>query len=449
MSKTALNKKNLETLGAQRLAELLIEVTKGRAVLQRRLRLELSVQQGAEEAARDVLKRFAAIRQARGFISRRTLRGFAKELTGIIELIETRIAPEAPQQAFDLLWDFLHLFPGILRRTDDRLGLFAPVLDRATAAIGAVAPQLAPAPEALADALFDVLAPDPAGPFRGTLPALAGVLGPAGLARLRARAEGAGTAAGLAILRAVADLQGDVDGWLAAHDAEALRQPGLAPQAAARLLAAGRAEAALALVEAARAPLTARRPAREEPALEEAFAACLTALGRRGELRDFLWQEFLRSLSPASLRQHLKLLPDFDDIEAEDRARQLVQAHPDTAAALNFFVGWPDLAAAAALVEARSEDLGGLEEALLTAAAEALQASFPLAAVLLRRQLIARALARPGAAREAAAAGHLTLCAEADGEIFDYLGHPDHLDFLAALRRDHGRRRGFWAKLDG
>ena len=47
-SKRTLNAKNLETLGAAALAELLIEVSGGNAVIQRRLRLALAAGEGTE-----------------------------------------------------------------------------------------------------------------------------------------------------------------------------------------------------------------------------------------------------------------------------------------------------------------------------------------------------------------------------------------------------------------
>ncbi len=49
-SKTTLNAKNLEALGAERLAELLIEISTASAVAKRRLRLELAGAQSPKEA---------------------------------------------------------------------------------------------------------------------------------------------------------------------------------------------------------------------------------------------------------------------------------------------------------------------------------------------------------------------------------------------------------------
>src|SRR6188472_1886654 len=63
-SKTTLNAKNLEQLGAERLAELLIEISAGDAAIKRRLRLELAGAASPAEAAREIRKRLASI--ARG-----------------------------------------------------------------------------------------------------------------------------------------------------------------------------------------------------------------------------------------------------------------------------------------------------------------------------------------------------------------------------------------------
>jgi len=59
--KKALNAKNLEALGAERLAELLIEIGAGDAAAKRRLRLELAGAESPAEAAREIRKRLSAI----------------------------------------------------------------------------------------------------------------------------------------------------------------------------------------------------------------------------------------------------------------------------------------------------------------------------------------------------------------------------------------------------
>jgi len=67
-AKTTLNTKNLEALGAERLAELLIEISAGNAAAKRRLRLELAGAQSPGELAKEVRKRITAMARSRSFV---------------------------------------------------------------------------------------------------------------------------------------------------------------------------------------------------------------------------------------------------------------------------------------------------------------------------------------------------------------------------------------------
>jgi hypothetical protein len=67
-SKKTLNSTNLEALGAQRLAELLIEVSTGNAAVKQRLRLELAGAHNPGEVAKEVRKRLTTIARSRTFI---------------------------------------------------------------------------------------------------------------------------------------------------------------------------------------------------------------------------------------------------------------------------------------------------------------------------------------------------------------------------------------------
>jgi hypothetical protein len=59
------------------------------------------------------------------------------------------------------------------------------------------------------------------------------------------------------------------------------------------------------------------------------------------------------------LRPYLTALPDFENIEAEDRSRSHALAFPDALTALHFSLDWPDLASAAALFKNRIDALDG------------------------------------------------------------------------------------------
>lgn len=79
MTKKTLNKKNLERLGAEKLAELVMELVQGSSTLQRRARMELSAANGPQYIAVDVRKRFASLRRSTSFIGCRKKRAFTKD----------------------------------------------------------------------------------------------------------------------------------------------------------------------------------------------------------------------------------------------------------------------------------------------------------------------------------------------------------------------------------
>ncbi len=71
-----LNAANLQALGAAQLAELLIEISKGNAAAQRRLRLALAGSGGAAEAARAIIKRVGSIARARTWLDWQKIKPF-------------------------------------------------------------------------------------------------------------------------------------------------------------------------------------------------------------------------------------------------------------------------------------------------------------------------------------------------------------------------------------
>ena len=117
-------------------------------------------------------------------------------------------------------------------------------------------------------------------------------------------------------LKDIADVQGDVDGFIAQYDPKTRKVPKIAAEIAQRLLAAGRAGDALGFIERAEVDEARWIP----PEWQDARLAVLEALDRKDEAQAFRWECFERDLSGEHLRAYLKRLPDFEDIEAEERA---------------------------------------------------------------------------------------------------------------------------------
>lgn len=227
---------------------------------------------------------------------------------------------------------------------------------------------------------------------------------------------------------------------------------------ACRLLEAGRAEEALGWIRRpgsgglrymTEADLTDGRMPGEVAASQRVRleARILEALGDRIAAQTLRWSAFEQSLDATILRDYLDALPEFEDVEALDRAFAHVLASETIDTALVFLSEWPKPDLAARLVIARQADWNGSQYHILPPVADALADGYPLAATILYRALLddiltrARAKAYPHAARYLATLDRLAACADA-GPFGDLLPHTRYRE---ALRKNHARKTGFWA----
>jgi Family of unknown function (DUF6880) len=478
MTKKTLNNANLEKLGAQKLAALVMDLVQGSAALQRRARMELSAAQGHKEVAADVRKRFASLRRSTSFVDWRKQKALVKDLRGLLSLVKTTVAPADPNQAFELLWAFLQLAPSIHKRTDDSNGSIGDVLRDAVDLVAQLSPQIEINGKTLAERILDAVADAGYGEFDNIIPATADALGEEGLEHLKAITKEWQAAApseheleeyrgyGLSsspeevvlrnkeltasvILADIADEQGDVDAYVARYSAEQLTYGTIAPDVASRLLDAGRVDEAYNIIMGARAAEEGKSFRVFRYDLDKVYEACLERQGKTDELKAHLWDSFQQTLSDRGLRAYLKLLPDFDDIEAEEKALDLAVDHPHLGAAINFLIRWPAHERAARVVVTRADALDGNSYDTLSAAADTLETEHPLAATILRRAMIKNTLDGAKSKRYRHAARHLAECASCDALIEEYLDFPAHAAFVEALKQKHGRKYGFWQLVEG
>jgi len=248
---------------------------------------------------------------------------------------------------------------------------------------------------------------------------------------------------------AIADALGDAEAYLAEyrdHQATALKRPLVAARVAQRLTAAGRAEEALALLDAAQ-PLPHQTPPGPGPWIDARIAA-LDQL-ERGEEAQQLRRTFgLLRLSNQHLSDYLKRLPAFEDGEAQERALDLVLQHPYLGPALEFLHQWPDRRRCASLILARPAELDRADEQLLAAVAEALEAEQPLAATFCLRALIEAILENARSNRYRHAVRHLASCRHLAGAIGVWGAIPNHNSYVRELLQAYGHRSGFLNQLD-
>ena len=479
-SRTTLNAANLEALGAKRLAALLVEISTGDAAAKRRLRLELAHEASPQTAAHEIRKRLTTIGNAKSRIGWRKRKSLVKDLEGQRHAIVETLGTSDPAEALDLLWRYLALANGIFERTEDGSGTIAAEFAKAIDDLVTLGARAAPPPDALAGQVFTALIENDHGQFDDLIQKLAPVLGRKGLAALKAKvldwanepverkpdAERRIVAYSLngpmyedefeafskrqrsdTALRGIADAEGDVDDFVARHSELERTVPSVAAEIANRLLKAGRPEDALealfAVIETPEEIVTDLI----EPEWEDAYVAALEAAGRPEDAQAFRWLCFEKRLDVPKLKAYIAQLPDFEDVETEAKALTSVGESEDPHDALEFFVEWPDMKRAADLVLDPKRSWNGDLYSLLTPASEKLAPSYPLAATRLLRSMIDFTLDEGRSSRYKHAARHLEDCERLAPQIADFAFLDDHTAYIARLRQEHGRKRGFWNRL--
>ena len=471
-----LNKQGLVALGAERLAGLVLDEAERNGPFKKLAMAALASARGPEAVAAIVDKRLAGLERAGGRIGWERAKSFADDLWATLKIITGDLAKGDADAAADRLMRFLATADRTLARMSESASA-AEVYHAAAQALPALIAEYPREESAsLADRLYQLTAGSSAYAVRDSLPAILSQAGAGVVDAFDQRLVDAVGALGpvaaddtdwsrrarvnrlIALRQRVADARGDVDAFIALETALPKRfQDGA--EVAERLIGAGRAREALDWVRRpARAAvrrlsiadlaagLAPRDPAADRRARLEIRA--LEALGERAKARALRWAVFEETIDAAALREHLAHLPDFEDVDALDKAFAHALATPLKYAALRFLVEWPRLDLAERLAVARRGEWDGRSYEILAPAAEALASAHPLGATILYRALIDSILARgqslayPHAARYYAALEALAPH-EDPGWPIDPPGA-----YRAELRRRHGRKFGFWSLVD-
>lgn len=462
MSRKTLNKANLVALGPDRLADLLLEVSTGSADIKRRLRLELSHNLGTSELAHEVRKRLIALRKSKTYVSCRRRKSLVTDLTTQVAMIVDKIAPDDPGEAFELLWQFMDLAPFIYARADDRRGDISEVFDAAIQYFEDIAPRAEPDIKTLADRVWTALCDNEYGVWDDIIGILATTLGDAGFDQLKAHIQDfvatpvmrtdadheaiqflrdlRGERDYRADLNArfvkrclqdIAEVTGDTSAYIAQFTPDDLRRKDIAAEVATLMLVENAPDKALVALNDASGT-------DGQAAWDDAMIATLTALNKPDDAQAHRWACFERDLSVPHLRDYLEGLPDFEDVEAEDRARIYILSYPAVLSALHFCLEWPDLLTASQLVIKRADEIDGDDYEFINHAADALRDKYPLAAALLLRSMIDFALNHARTTRYKYVIDHLEDCEKLDADIEDYGFFVPHESYVETFRKRDG-----------
>lgn len=455
-------------LSTDKLAQLVLDEAERNAGFRRQVKAALAGKSGPEAIAKLIDRRLSGLARAKSFIEWDKARAFADDLRSLTDTITSELGSAAPALAIDRLLRFIATHEQVFERVDDSSGRVQDVYYQAIHATGDLAPSL-PVPEvdALPEKIMTALGESTHGYLADVTEAVATHLPQDSLARWddelkdaisERQAEEAVrksddwfysmTSQWAAMRQILASARGDLDLLIAL---ELKKKPHMQDTLgiAAQLLDIGRSAEALEWV---------RKPGRRtfdeadddlSPERVSLEARILDATGDRSAAQALRWRCFEARLSADILREHLKRLPDFEDIEAEDRALVFALEKTEPEVALQFFLDWPRLDLAAQLITMHRHHWDGGDWHILPKVADLLEHDHPLAATILYRALLDSILDRARSKAYGHGAKYLgklgLLAGEAD-QIHPS-GMVSHATYLAKLKTAHLRKSGFWARV--
>lgn len=466
--KPALSVEKLTDLGTEKLAQLVLDEAERNAGFRRQVKAALAGKSGPEAVAKLIDRRLSGLERAKSFVDWDKARSFRDDLRNLIDTLTADLGPAAPALAIDRLLRFIATHERVFERVDDSSGSIQDVYYLAIAATGGLAQKLAgPEADLLPEKVMAMLGESSHGYLLGITEAVAPHLPKdtligwdadlAGLIEQREKEETerpsdhwfySMTSQWAEMRQTIASARGDVDLLM---ELEAKKRPHTQDTLgiAERLLDAGRATEALDW---------AHRPGQRTfdgsdnemaPTRVSLEARILEALNDKPAAAALRWRCFEATLSVDVLREYLKDLPDFEDLEAEERAHKLALKHGNPETALQFFIDWPRLNLAAELIVTHRHRWDGGNWHILPKIARLLEHEYPLAATIIYRALLDDILDRARSKAYSHGAKYLKqldlLAGDADKTRPS--GLADHATYLAGLKKTHPRKTGFWGRV--
>ena len=466
--KPTLTTGKLEELGIGKLAQLVLDEADRNPGFRRQVKAALAGTSGPEAVAKLIDRRLSGLERARGFVDWDKARSIRDDLRSLIDTIAAELGPTAPELAIDRLLRFIATHEHVFERIDDSSGSVQDVYYQAIETVGELTQKLsgediqqlpgkimASLGESTHGYLCDLTETVVPHVPKETLADWDAELAKAIEQRQTEEADRkpdrwfySMTSQWEDMRQTIASARGDLDLLVAL---EQKKPPHIQDTLgiASQLLDAGRAAEALDWV---------RRPGRREfgnpqdgvnPRQVSMEARILEALNDKPAAQELRWRCFEKSLSVDILREYLKRLPDFEDIEAEDQAYKLASDHAEPELALQFFLDWPRLDLAAQLIVAHRNHLDGRDWHTLPGVAGLLEHEYPLAATILYRALLDNILEQARSKAYSHGAKYLRqlslLAKEADKDL--PIGMIDHATYLVDLKKTHARKSGFWGQV--
>lgn len=454
---TTVTKENLKALGADRLADLLVDLAEQDAGLTRKLRMALTATHAKDKLGKEIEKRLRTIQRSRGFLPWDRIKPLAAELDTLRQSILDDVATTDIAQAISAMRLLVELAPSVYERSDDSSGYLSDVFREAASDLGALwGRQSGPDPASIVGDLLTLLDNDGYGTCDQLLTSCGEALGESGATMLRTtlltrlhdlpasrgREDYRADIARMQTLRHLRDLADAMDNVDAYIEAVGLsdRQSAHISDVARRLLDKRRPQEALEWLDRETDEESRFRRGNDDLRIE----AC-EVVGDRDKAQSLRWKIFRERLSLPHWQAYQRHLSDYDAIDAEEQALDHIRNFPVRSVALSTLLEWPALDAAARLVREHTAGLDGRDYGTLRPAADRLSETYPNEATLLYRLLVEAVLEKTLSRYYAYAAKDLASCRLLAPMLTAADGMETHETFVTRLEAKHKRKLGFWS----
>ena len=464
--KPTLSVEKLTEIPVARLAQLVLDEAVRNPGFRRQVKAALAAKSGPEGVAKLIDRRLSALERAKSQIDWNKARAFSDDLQSLTNTIEAELAPAAPHMAMDRFIRFIASRKGVFERVYDGTGRVQDVYHRAIVSAGELAAKLnATETDLLPGKIMARFGETAHGYLVEMTKAVAPHLPQPTLTQWDAdlstaieqrRAEEAKLTSDQRsysmilewsnMRQTIAQARGDIDLLVALESAKKPQDQDVLGMAEL-LLDAGRLAEALQWVREPRSDVMGQKDPLS-PRKVQLEARILEALDDKPTAQNLRWRCFEKQLSADILRDYLKHLPDFEDIEAEESALQLGLSHRIPERALQFFLDWSRLDLAAQVVTRHHTHWHGGNWRSLPIVAETLEHEHPEAATILYRSLLDDILNRSRYKAYGYGAkylGKLDLIAEGADPLLPE-GVVSHETYLTELHSTHGKKMSFWKR---
>jgi hypothetical protein len=462
MAKTAtpkFDRKGLSSLGAEKLAEILLEEASVNKSLKLRLQAALAGGAGSTRITAMIDKRLDQIEKSKTGMRAAKARELAAELAGLVRTIHGELGTADSQAAAERMLRLVSMRPAIMHRVYERSAKLEKMFEDAqTAALPLIIALSAAQQISMVGLIEKIRSADFLGEieafFTQVMEGLCVEAGAAWKDLLQKVPEKNRTyPLAIGLMQTFAFKQGDFKELARLEE----RKPDVYQNSLhlAQILYAAE-QFPDALIWVRRKPKgmhmiylnnmrVAAGPdygARERTLLE---ADILDRLKQRDDAQKLRWEAFAKTFDVDILRLYLSKLDDFAEFDEMDRAMALVMADPNIGKSLRFLVQWPklDVAAQFILDHASAWDASHCE--MLSDVSTSLHDDYPVATTVLLRALVMDILRRNLSSAYDIAIGFLADLELLADRIEGDAPLPSHSQFIQDLRTKHGRKYSFWS----